>query len=193
MPYNVGDLVVVINNLSKDRFYNQILVNEHMLGYRDKIVQIRDIIGETPFGYRYSIYEDDGEWTWTDDMFRPYTEITPPTFDMPRVEPEWVISLYREYGFKASDIDYIVPERKVANILGILYLGHFGGDDTYTRYEIRKLLKMFYDWHYLAGLGAGFVGNNSPSTVHELRTLGRQDGYKIRGLLIQNNLLEVGY
>ena len=62
--YNIGDKVLVREDLEEGKLYGYYSVNEDMFPLRGKIVTICDI------GYNfYILKEDSGRWSWTNEMF----------------------------------------------------------------------------------------------------------------------------
>lgn len=65
MGFKVGDAVMVRHDLSEDRRYNGVGVCQDMVDdFAGATVTIRRLTGYE----KYSIEEDKGRWTWTDDM-----------------------------------------------------------------------------------------------------------------------------
>lgn len=74
MAFKVWEKVRVIGNLTAGETYfnedgSDDCATRGMERFRNKVVTIKDI---NSYGYR--ILEDDGEWNWTDGMFKPYKD-----------------------------------------------------------------------------------------------------------------------
>ena len=76
--YNVGDLVIVTDELIDDMPNG---VDEDMKAYEGKVVKIKRVVGDKKndndsFGdyYNYEIEEDGGYFTWSSPMFASYAD-----------------------------------------------------------------------------------------------------------------------
>lgn len=67
--YKVGDKVKIREDLEVDKRYNELFFIKDMEEYKGKIATITRV---SPVNRSYEIDIDDSDWSWTDDMFKPY-------------------------------------------------------------------------------------------------------------------------
>jgi hypothetical protein len=67
--YKVGDKVKIREDLEVDKRYNELFFIKDMEEYKGKIATITRV---SPVNRSYEIDIDDSDWSWTDDMLKPY-------------------------------------------------------------------------------------------------------------------------
>ena len=73
MAYKVNDVVMVRSDIQIDSTYGSCSFVSQMAEYIGRPLTIREV-HDSPFNDNddYFIYEDSGEWYWTDGMLVPY-------------------------------------------------------------------------------------------------------------------------
>ncbi len=96
MKYKVGDVVKVRSDLDVNKRYKLFYVTINMIEFKGKLVRIARVLNDC-----YNIYEDLKRWSWSDEMFEPFTE-------------EDVKKHFEEYAksFKDYDIKFEVKKKE---------------------------------------------------------------------------------
>ena len=99
MKYKVGDVVKVRSDLDVNKRYKRFYVTINMIEFKGKLVRIARVLNDC-----YNIYEDLKRWSWSDEMFEPFTE-------------EDVKKHFEEYAKSFKDYDIKVEVKKKEPIL----------------------------------------------------------------------------
>ncbi len=99
MKYKVGDVVKVRSDLDINKRYKLFYVTADMLKFKGKLVRIARVLNDC-----YNIYEDLKRWSWSDEMFEPFTE-------------EDVKKHFEEYAKSFKDYDIKFEVKKKESIL----------------------------------------------------------------------------
>ena len=99
MKYKVGDVVKVRSDLDVNKRYKRFYVTINMIEFKGKFVRIARVLNDC-----YNIYEDLKRWSWSDEMFEPFTE-------------EDVKKHFEEYAKSFKDYDIKVEVKKKEPIL----------------------------------------------------------------------------
>lgn len=99
MKYKVGDVVKVRSDLDVNKRYKRFYVTINMIEFKGKLVRIARVLNDC-----YNIYEDLKRWSWSDEMFEPFTE-------------EDVKKHFEEYSKSFKDYDIKVEIKKKEPIL----------------------------------------------------------------------------
>ena len=99
MKYKVGDVVKVRSDLDVNKRYKRFYVTINMIEFKGKLVRIAKVLNDC-----YNIYEDLKRWSWSDEMFEPFTE-------------EDIKKHFEEYAKSFKDYDIKVEVKKKEPIL----------------------------------------------------------------------------